>query len=102
MEWVGVGTGSALQRRAGGWRGLTQVDVTGPAAWVRAGRAMLTYGLGHSASLCCSRWGEGENEGRESGSLPSASPKYSLTHPEDEVSPLTFCSSAPCTRLCFA
>lgn len=66
----------------GSWlEGHMQVDATGPAAWVRAGRSMLTYGLGHSASLCCSRWVEGENEGRESVSLPSASPKCLLTHP---------------------
>lgn len=49
-----------------------QVDVTETQARVGTGSTMLTYGLGHRASLCCSRWVEGENEGRESVSLPSA------------------------------
>lgn len=45
-------TGSAVQRGVRWLDGLTQINVMGPAAWVKAGHTTLTYGLGYSASLC--------------------------------------------------
>lgn len=47
-EWVGVGKCGHWVCAAAEGRWL-EADVMGPAGWVRAGRAMLTYGLERSA-----------------------------------------------------